>query len=182
MSLAASRVKAKPLTVILAVMAVVAVVLLVLASLPHGPPWIPEETPQEDRRVVHPLGFSVVKPSGWFEKIFRDDDHNLMGDEIYLLPTTNRVRFRPCLRVSTFTNTPAYLSNYHQTRFLDMDAYEKTVLRAGNGDYFTYELYFPNRDRWYRIIYQIPADSRTPSITSVPETMLPYMKSFKPIP
>jgi hypothetical protein len=175
-------VKAKPLTVTLVAMAAVAVVLLVLASRPKGPPWVPEELPREDRRVVHPLGFSVVKPPGWCEKLFHDDDHNLMGDAIYLLPTTNRVRFRPYLRVNTFTNTPADLSNYHGTRFLDMDAYEKTVLRAGNGDYFTYELYITNHSRWYRIIYQIPADSRTPSITSVPETMLPYIQSFKAIP
>src|SRR5262245_14261987 len=117
--LAASLVKAKPLTVVLLVMAVVAVVLLVLTSLPNGPPWIPEQAPQENRRVVHPLGFSVVKPPGWFEKIFRDDDHHTMGDAVYLLPTTNRVRFRPYLRVDTFTNTPTYLSNYHRTRFLD---------------------------------------------------------------
>lgn len=162
-------------------MAAVAVVLLVLASLPSGPPWIPEEGPQEDRRVVHPLGFSVVKPPGWSEKIFRDDDHNLMGDTIYLLPTTNRVRFRPCFRVSAFTNTPAYLTQYHQTRFLGITAYEKTVLRAGNGDFFAYELLLTNRDLWYQIIYQIPADSRSPSITSVPETMLPYIQSFKPM-
>ncbi len=166
----------------LAVMAVVAVVLLVLASLSNGPPWIPVETPQEDRRVVHPLGFSVVKPPGWFEKIFRDDDHNLMGDEIYLLPTTNKVRFRPDIRVSTFTNTPVYLSNYHETLFLKMKAYEKTVLRAGNGDYFTYDVYVTNSGRWYEIIYQIPADSRTPSITTVPESMMPYIQSFRPIP
>src|SRR5262249_41075558 len=124
----------------------------------------------------------VVKPPGWFEKIFRYDDHHMMGDGIYLLPTTNKVRFLPYLRVGTFTNTPSDLSNYHETRFLDMTAYEKTVLRAGNGDFFTYDLYITNHDHWYNIIYQIPADSRSPSITSVPEAMLPYIQSFKPIP
>ena len=179
---AANRVKTKPLTVILVVMTVVAVVLLMLTSLRSGPPWIPEETPQEDRRIVHPIGFSVVKPPGWCEKIFRDNDGSLMGDEIYLLPTTNRLRFRPCLRVSTFTNTPVHLSNYNETLFLKMKAYEKTVLRAGNGDYFTYELYLTNGGRWYEIIYQIPADSRTPSITTIPESMMPYIQSFRPIP
>src|ERR1041384_8220649 len=150
-------------------MTLVAVVFTVLNVLDsHGPPWIPEKTPQEDHRVVHPLGYSIVKPPGWIERIYREDDGSTMGDAIMLTPTTNRFpRFRPSLGVHTFTNTPVYLSNYHETLFLQMKAYEQIKERAGgSGDYFSYAVYVTNRGRWYSIIYQIPVDSRAPPITS----------------
>src|SRR5689334_5356783 len=106
---------------VLVILAVLVWIGVVWLPVPSG--WIPEQPPSEDRRVVHPLGFSVIKPPGWHEKIFCEDDQNMMGNEIYLLPTTNKVRFLPSFRVSTFNSTPAYLSNYHETRFLEMKAY-----------------------------------------------------------
>jgi hypothetical protein len=104
-------------------------------------------------------------------------------DYINLRAADRTVRFAPRLYVSTWEGgVPNYLSEYQETLFLDMKAYKKTVLRAGNGDYFTYELLVTNHNRWYEIIYQIPADVRRPSITNTPEMMIPYLESFRPLP
>ncbi len=63
-----------------------------------------------------------------------------------------------------------------------MRSYEKTKLRAGNGDFYTYDLLISNRRSWYQIIYQIPADTESPAITHVPQKMIPYLESFRPMP
>jgi hypothetical protein len=180
--------KSKTAIVILLPLTLLAIVLLVLASIPSGPAWIPEEPPQEGRRVTHPTGFSIVKPPGWLERISQKG--GLHDDAIYLRGNDKKVRFSPHLYVTSSDQFslmperghPHYVSNYVETEFLKMKAFERTDLRAGNGDYFTREIWVTNKGRWYNLFYQIPADTHSPPITNVPPSMLPYLESFRPEP
>ena len=180
--------KSKTAMVVLLSLTALTVVLFVLAWIPSGPPWIPEQPPHEDRRVTRSIGFSIVKPPGWFEHISQKG--GLLDDAIYLKATDKKVRFYPYVRVSSYDRfslspergNPNYVSNYVEIEFLKMKAYARTGLRAGNGDYFTRELWVTNNGRWYNLIYQIPADIQSPPITNVPSSMLPYLESFRPTP
>jgi hypothetical protein len=162
--------------------AILAFVLLSVASVffLKGPTWIPKEPPQEDRRIIHPAGFSVVCPPGWVVKIVKRDVG--LNDWISLRGGPRSTRFAPELYVGTFNGPPIYLSNYQETVFLGDKAYERTDLAAGNGEYFTYELFLANRSQWYKICYQIPSSSQNPLYLKVPEKMMPYLESFGPAP
>ncbi len=171
--------KTKPILMALAVVVIFALISFIWIPLPSG--WIPQQAPSEDRRVVHPLGFSIVKPPGWFVKVFREE--SVYGEaSINLLATDKKIRFYPRLKVAAWKSSPDFLSKYHETIFLGMKAYQKIDLRAGRGDYFTYQLFITNQNRWYELIYQIPADCTRPSITNIPTAMMPYLQSFKPVP
>src|SRR5262245_53508306 len=99
-----AAVKIRTVLIILLPMALIALVLLVLASLPSGPPWIAEEPPQEDRRIVHPKGFSIVKPPGWFAQI--EQEGNISEDVIRLRATEKRLRSYTGISVTAFPSTP----------------------------------------------------------------------------
>ena len=49
--------------------AVAVVVLIWFTQLPSHRPWIPQEPPREEWRVVHPNGFSIICPPGWSVRI-----------------------------------------------------------------------------------------------------------------
>src|SRR5258708_1821928 len=108
---------------IVALVAVIALVLAVLIPLPAGPLWIARESPQEERRIVHPKGFSIVKPPGWFARIELEKDGAV--DQIHLRATEKLTREYTGITVtavprSLLTNErahPYYISNYHETVF-----------------------------------------------------------------
>lgn len=114
-------------------------------------------------------------------KVFQEE--SVSGeDSINLLATDQKIRSYPRVKVTELRGVPSSLTNYEETIFLGMKAHQKIDLRAGRGDYFTYQLFITNRGRWYELLYQIPADFTRPSITNVPQPMVAYLQSFKPAP
>jgi hypothetical protein len=192
-SAAPERKRKGHLLILLIVVGLIAFVLGLLVPIKGAAPsapWITQEPPREDHRVLHPKGFSIVKPPGWSAHISISRAEDQPVDQIDLRASEKPLRDYTGISVTLFRDPPLspergdpyYVAKYQETDFLNMKAYERTDLRAGNRDYFTYELLVNNHGQWYRIVYQIPADFQSPAITNVPATMMPYIRSFQPTP
>ena len=172
--------------------AVAVVVLMWFTQLPSHRPWIPQEPPREEWRVVHPNGFSIICPPGWSVRIVtnppiffwhKDDAVRLRSiDSISLRTRAKRVRFAPSILVADlWESAPINLWAYPETVFLNMKAYERSEQFSGD-KYRTCELLLTNQGRWYQILYYTPTYLRNPSTTNLPAMFLRYLKSFKPNP
>jgi hypothetical protein len=94
-------------------------------------------TAQQDRRVTHPTGFSIVKPPGWLERIAQKG--GLLDDAIYLRANDKKIRFSPHICVTSHDHFslsaerghPHYVSNYVETEFLKFKTYVPRPFHLG---------------------------------------------------
>jgi len=147
-------------------------------SIRSGAAWIPSTPPAEDRRVVHPKGFSIIPPPGWVVRV--------TSDAILLGPGSKGMRYTPGLSIGTFESAVSPdLSKFHETTFRQLKAYEMTLPVSGGGDvpYLRYHLFVRDDGHWYELLYVLPNGSfDKPARSKVPETMMLYIQSLMPSP
>jgi hypothetical protein len=171
------RRKMPVILIVLAGIMMAGVVCYPLVVLPAGARWVPAEEPAEDRRVVHPLGFSIVSPPGWKSKIWNMDKE---WGGITLLPGY-KGRHGPGLGVSTDMSAPD-LTQFRETPFLDSTAWERSVTGKGENARLRYELIVTHKGRWYQVTYsESRSFERNPSL-EFPDIMKRYVRSFRPPP
>jgi hypothetical protein len=152
-----------------------------VAVIPIGARWIPVKEPTEDRRVIHPKGFSIVSPPGWEVRTWDYDKIDSNLNAYLALNPGGRSRHSPSLFVSII-ETPGNLSNFRETTFLDLQAFERTVIKRGENGWLKYELIMAHKDRWYQVAYrESRAFEKNPS-SEFPEIMKHYVRSFRPAP
>jgi hypothetical protein len=170
----------RKIPIVLAVLAgllVAGVVCCPLVLNPVGARWVPAKEPTEDRRIVHPLGFSIVSPPGWKAKM-RNIDWDAAA---IMLGPGYKGRHGPGLAAHTLASPPD-LSQFRPVAFSNFKAFELTVTGRGDNARLRYELVLTHKDRWYRVVYsESRAFESNPSL-EFPEIMKRYVWSFRPPP
>jgi hypothetical protein len=159
---------------ILAGMMMAGVVCYPLFGMPVGARWIPAQEPTDDRRVVHPLGFSIVSPPGWKARIW-----NFPDDAGISLYPGYKGRHGPGLGI-TASALPPDLLHYQEIPFLDLKAYERTVTGTGENARLRYELVVTHSNQWYRVMYSESRAFESDPSLEFPEIMKRYVHSFWP--
>lgn len=84
----------------------------------------PKLPPQEQNRIHHPNGFSIITPKGWMSSI--DSESNNTYDSIIIFPN-NKARFAPSIEAIRYKDsegahrlTKHY--EFHKSKFLDFEA------------------------------------------------------------
>ena len=70
----------RPLLTTALLLAAVVGIRLLFEPLPPTIEWNPKEPPQENRRLAHPLGFSMIQPPDWRPRAIASD----LGETYYL--------------------------------------------------------------------------------------------------
>lgn len=169
------------LLAVIAVASIVASVMLPkLSGISYGAPWLPNKPPQENHRVVHPKGFSIIPPPGWVVKIADSGNDDISGFSIAMTPGSKGLRYAPGLRVKILETAPD-LSQFHEIVFSDMKAYERTI-PVGDAERpcLRHELIVTHNAQWYEVGYY-SQQFRDKSL-EVPEIMMLYIRSFRPPP
>lgn len=170
----------RKISIIVAVLAgimMTGVVCYPLVVNPVGARWVPVKKPTEDRRVVHPLGFSIVSPPGWKARMWNFDKI----EACIALGPGYKGRHGPGLAVSTLVSPPD-LSQFRETAFLDLKAYEHTVTGRGENARLRYELVVIHKDQWYRVVYSESRAFETDPSLEFPGIIRHYIRSFRPAP
>jgi hypothetical protein len=132
---------------------------------------IPEEPPEEYRRVYHPAGFSIVAPRNW-EACVRSD--------LGLYPMSTRAgRSKAWIKVQHVGwSPPPDLKAMRVVKFLGQEAYETmSVVREDSFDdpaWSEYRMYFQHEGRWYEIEYGV-AEERT----ELPPIVRSYLNTLR---
>jgi hypothetical protein len=163
-----------------AAVAVIVVTLFICAAIDMGlfyGPW-PWQSPREQDRVVHPSGFSIIKPQGWKERISVRHDPVPECDSINLQPNS-KARITPFYSVRQLATAPNIerMKNdggYTIVKFQGRDALGH---EAVSGKYWIVERFLERKSRWYSITLLLP-DEEGSEIT-VPVLWWSYLESFK---
>ena len=140
-----------------------------------GARWVPAKEPTEDRRIVHPLGFSIVAPPGWKARIWNFDNE----EAGIALGPGYKGRHGPHLGVTMLPGPPD-LSQFHETTFSEFKAFERTVAGTGENARLGCTLVVDYKGRWYHISYGESRAFESSPRLEFPEIMKRYMRSFKP--
>jgi hypothetical protein len=159
---------------------VVVVALLLYAMIDIGlfyGPW-PWQSPREQDRVVHPSGFSIIKPRGWKERIGVRHDPVLPYDYISLYPDS-KARITPFYSVQRLVTAPDAErmkkdGAYALVKFQGIDALGR---EAVSGKYWRVERIFEQNGNWYAISLMLPAGEGDE--IKVHQSWWEYLESFK---
>jgi hypothetical protein len=137
---------------------------------------IPDELPQETRRVRHPGGFSLVYPRDWDVRTSNvsTDMVSIGGSPRVLLPA-RRVGGMGVFRFRDMDLSE--VTKHRKVQFQGEDAYEEIWTKEGNWDDppgFSYTLYFRRAGVWYQIGFSAPLDLERP-----PPVILRYFSTFR---
>lgn len=136
------------------------------------------EPPAEADRVVHPTGFSIVKPGR--TRAIVQTASSIGDDAINILPDGGRSRYTPMLNVRRLCEPPD-LSR------LDRDGYQAAtfqgqpafVYRGPSGKYDAYRVMTNRGGEWYEVALLIPGGESAPASIPSPEWQR-YLETFTP--
>lgn len=140
---------------------------------------IPREKPDEELRVYHPYGFSIIAPKNWRTGIRVGDTEFDQHSVISMYPMTSRhSRHNARILLELMKFEPEDLTNYEATSFQGAVAYAASGTHPGYDwewpPSFGYVMYFQRELDWYRLSYHIPQ-----KLDSLPPEILSYFESFK---
>ena len=141
-------------------------------------PW-PWQSPREHDRVVHPSGFSIIRPRGWRTRVYVRQNPLPPDDFINLTPGS-MARITPCYSVHRLPKAPdtepmQKTGGYAPVKFQGRDALGR---EAVSGKYWIVDRIFERNGRWYAISLLLPDEEG--SEMRVPAMWWPYLESFKP--
>ena len=137
------------------------------------------QLPPEANRVVHPTGFSIVKPGRTRAIVLTIS--TVGRDQISILPDGGRSRYTPGLYVSRLHEPPDHLrlerEGFQPGTFQGQQA---LVYRGPSGEYDAYRV-MTNRGReWYEIALLIPGGGSDPASIPSPQWQR-YLETFTPV-
>src|SRR5262249_30847516 len=74
------------------------------------------------------------------------------------------------------------LSQFHETRFMDAPAWERTVTGTGENARLSYTLVVSNKGQWYEIHYSESRAFEDNPSSEFPNVIKRYIQSFRPAP
>ncbi|MCA9111490.1 MAG: hypothetical protein KDA52_16170 [Planctomycetaceae bacterium] len=142
------------------------------------PKKIPEDSPDEFRRVYSPAGFSIIQPPNWD---FRHGYGVTEGQpEIRLMMRSNSlVRLKTSISVWPIDDFDPSRSQLNRGTFQGEPAYVQPmgIYREDSFDdpaWSVYEATFERNGRWYQVSYGINEER-----TEVPPVVMKYLESFR---
>jgi hypothetical protein len=137
-----------------------------------------QQPPAEANRVVHPGGFSIVKPGR--TRAIVEHASSVGDDQITILPDGGRSRYAPVLSVRRLREPPdrsrLQRDGFQSGTFQGQDAF---VSRGPSGEYDSYRVTTDRGGVWYEVALSIPrGDSAAGSIPS-PDWQR-YLETFAP--
>ncbi|WP_144059767.1 hypothetical protein [Rhodopirellula sallentina] len=151
--------------------AIVIVTQMTGRDVPTGPPL-------ESRRVVHPLGFSIVSPINWDSQI-RMKSTGIVGPGIYMSPRTLGPprRYSAGLSVSVCDDRERLRDQHEMTADTVAGLPAFSRIETGNvGDdvpSFTYTAFLKSPDAWFVVRYNLNSDC-----TFLPDSVRNYIATF----
>ena len=140
---------------------------------------IPGSPPDEDNRVYHPFGFSMIAPPHWQTRVWVEDgDTASFPAAISMLPGgAIPRRYSASMGVSMDTR-PEDLDKYTAVTFQGLPAYRRISSHPDGGfenpGQFTYNLAFDRESRWYSSGFHLFTER-----TELPPEIKPYIESFR---
>jgi hypothetical protein len=141
-------------------------------------PW-PWQSPREQDRIVHPLGFSIIKPQGWRERIYVRHDPVPYEDAIRLNPNS-KARLTPFYTVRRLVTSPDFEKlktelGYRPVKFQGRDALGHEGV---SGKFWSVGRIFERQGNWYWITLLLP-DEEGKELKVHPDWWA-YLESFSP--
>jgi len=143
----------------------------------------PKLPPQENNRVYHPNGFSIIAPQGW--NAFIETPEKQQHNSIWVLPDVD-ARWSPKLGVRILNkNEYPYYGNarkkyapnkYQKSRYLDFDA---QIYEGLWHDYHAWHALFSHQGKNYEVLLMLPHGHDSPRYEKVPDYWWPFLNSFR---
>lgn len=137
-----------------------------------------EQPPAEANRVVHPTGFSIVKPGR--TRALVTSDSSVSIDQITILPDGGLSRYTPGLYASRLREAPD-LSRLAREGFQagSFQGSAALVYRGPSGKYDAYRVVMNRGGEWYEVALLIPGGDSAPASIPSPEWQR-YLETFSP--
>ncbi|NIP24567.1 MAG: hypothetical protein GWN67_03800 [Phycisphaerae bacterium] len=168
------------LTKLLIIIAIFAFLLGIFG--PMGPATLidpkPKLLPNEQNRINHPNGFSIIAPKGW-TSVVKTEPNNIYSS-IVIFPE-NKARFIPSLVAIKYKNSEQahHLTNYseyHKSKFLNFEA----MIFEGRAVYYhRWHVIFSENEAWYGIELMLPHGKDGTRYEKVPDYWWPFLNSFR---
>lgn len=157
---------------------VVAAQLIFLSNIVSPYPDV-QQPPEEANRVVHPAGFSIVKPDRTHAIV--DAASSVGDDSINILPATGRSRYTPILHVRRFRE-PADPSRLERDGFKEgtFQGQPAFVYRGPSGKYDAYRIVITRGSEWYEVALLIPRGDDVAESLPSPEWQR-YLETFSTV-
>lgn len=168
------------LTKILIIVAIVAFLLGIF--LPMGPATLidpkPKLPPNEQNRINHPNGFSIIAPKGW--KSVVETEPNNIYSSIVIFPE-NKARFVPSMVAIKYKNSEqahyqTKYSEYRKSKFLNFEA---KIFEGRSACYHGWHAIFSEDKAWYGIKLMLPHGKDGTRYEKVPDYWWPFLNSFR---
>jgi hypothetical protein len=155
--------------------AVLAAQFIYLSTITSPDPNV-RHPPAEPNRVVHPAGFSIVKPGRTRAIVLAATSVN--DDEITILPDGGRSRYTSGLYVRRLRQPPD-LSRLEHEGFRQgaFQGHDSLVYKGPSGEYFAYRVMTNRGGQWYEVSLLIPGADRSPASIPSPEWQR-YLETF----
>jgi hypothetical protein len=136
------------------------------------------QPPAEANRVVHPTGFSIVKPGR--TRAIVTSASSVSIDQITILPEGGRSRYTPGLYASRLREAPD-LSRLEREGFQagSFQGQAALVYRGPSGKYDAYRVMMNRGGEWYEVALLIPGGDSAPASIPSPEWQR-YLETFMP--
>ena len=160
------------------IVCVIVIAQLIFLSTIISPYPDVRQPPAEADRVVHPTGFSIVKPGRTRAIVTSASPVSI--DQITILPDGGRSRYTPGLYASRLREAPD-LSRLEREWFQAGSFQEQAALvyRGPSGKYDAYRVMMDRGGDWYEVALLIPGGDSSPA--SIPSTeWRQYLETFKP--
>lgn len=153
---------------------VVAQSILLLNTLSPYP--VIQTPPAEANRVVHPAGFSIVKPGR--TRALVEAASSISDDQITILPDGGRSRYMPVLSASHFRESPD-LSKLQHDGFVAgaFQGQSALIFRGPSGEYIAYRVIISRGSEWYEVALHIPGGDVSPESIPSPDWQR-YLETF----
>ncbi len=136
------------------------------------------QPPAEANRVLHPAGFSIVKPGRTRATVWTAS--SVGDDQITILPDGGRSRYTPGLYVSRLREPPDLArlkrDGFQAGSFQGQPAF---VYNGRSGEYHAYRVMTNRGGEWYEVALSIPRGESSPALIPSPEWQR-YLQTFKP--
>jgi hypothetical protein len=137
-----------------------------------------QQPPAEANRVVHPAGFSIVKPGRTHAIV--ETASSVSDDSINILPDVGGSRYSPVLNVRRLRDPPD-LSRLERDGFQagTFQGQQVIVYSGPSGTYDAYRVMTNRGGEWYEVALLIPNGDSAPASIPSPEWQR-YLETFTP--
>lgn len=141
----------------------------------NGISAIPIERPDEERRIFHPAGFSMIRPEFWESEVVLDPDHS--GEGGIKLRSPSQIKPGATLEVVKLASEPTLRGQVQEVLFQGQPArLSMTHRKAEDGEQpgqFTVELAFSRNNSYWLFRYDLQREQQT-----IPPRLWEYLETF----